>query len=215
LSTAASSSPHTDGAGDSPHALGDSETPNLAAATRAASAFLHALGVPLDSEGRQDTPRRMAQAYAEFFTTTPFAPTTFPNNEGYDELVIAREIPVHAICEHHMLPITGTAHVGYLPSERIIGLSKLARIVEHFTSRPQIQERLTKQIADWLDQQLHPRAVGVVIHAEHSCMTLRGAHAAGSSTTTSTLLGTLRSDSRSRHEFLSLAGVTTSALPVP
>ena len=215
MSTAASSSAHTDGAGDSPYARDDSGAPDVAAAARAASAFLHALGVPLDSEGRQDTPRRMARAYAEFFTTTPFAPTTFPNNEGYDELVIAREIPVHAICEHHMLPITGTAHVGYLPGERIIGLSKLARIVEHFTSTPQTQERLTNQVADWLDQQLHPRAVGVVLQAEHSCMTLRGVHAAGSTSTTSTLLGTLRSDSRSRHEFLSLAGVTSSAAPLP
>jgi len=210
LTTAASRSAHTDGADDSPHPFGTSDTPDLAGATRAASAFLQALGVSVADAGRRDTPQRMAQAYAEFFTAAPFAPTTFANSEGYDELVIARDIPLHSICEHHMLPITGTACVGYLPDSRILGLSKLARTVEHFASRPQVQERLTKQVADWLEQQLQPRAVGVVIRAEHSCMTLRGVHAAGSTTTTSTMLGTLRSDPSSRQEFLSLAGMMNS-----
>jgi GTP cyclohydrolase I len=149
----------------------------------------------------------MARAYAELFTPRPFDLTTFPNDEGYDELVLARGIPVRSVCEHHLLPVVGVAHVGYLPGERILGLSKLARIVEHFACRPQVQERLTKQVADWLSDQLDPKGVGVVIEAEHSCMTLRGVQAAGSSTVTSTLLGALREDARSRQEFFALTGV--------
>jgi GTP cyclohydrolase I len=109
------------------------------------------------------------------------------------------------VCEHHLLPFVGVAHVGYLPGERIVGLSKLARIVEHFARRPQVQERLTKQIADWFDQALQPRGVGVVIEAEHTCMTLRGVRAAGASTITSALVGTIRDDPRTRQEFLALA----------
>ncbi|HEX3004200.1 MAG TPA: GTP cyclohydrolase I, partial [Angustibacter sp.] len=134
--------------------------------------------------------------------------TTFPNDEGYDELVLARGIPVQSVCEHHLLPFVGVAHVGYLPGERILGLSKLARVVELFARRPQVQERLTKQVADWLDDRLAPQGVGVVIEAEHSCMTLRGVRANGSTTVTSTLLGTLRQDARSRAEFLALTGLT-------
>jgi GTP cyclohydrolase I len=149
----------------------------------------------------------MARAYAELFTPRPFNLTTFPNDEGYDELVLARAIPVRSVCEHHLLPFTGVAHVGYLPGRRILGLSKLARIVEHFARRPQVQERLTKQVADWLYTHLRPQGAGVVIVAEHTCMTLRGVQAAGSRTVTSTLLGTLREDPRSRQEFFALAGV--------
>jgi GTP cyclohydrolase I len=149
----------------------------------------------------------MARAYAELFSPRPFDLTTFPNDEGYDELVLARSIPVRSVCEHHLLPFVGVAHVGYLPDTRILGLSKLARVVEHFASRPQVQERLTKQVADWLSTQLQPKGVGVVIEAEHTCMTLRGVKAQGSSTVTSTMLGTLRSDARSRQEFFALAGV--------
>ncbi|MDT4933480.1 MAG: cyclohydrolase, partial [Pseudonocardiales bacterium] len=126
-----------------------------------------------------------------------------------DELVLARSIPLRSVCEHHLLPFVGVAHVGYLPGERILGLSKLARIVTHFASRPQVQERLTKQVAAWLDEQLAPKGVGVVIEAEHTCMTLRGVRAAGSSTVTSALLGTLREDSRSRQEFFALTGRAT------
>jgi GTP cyclohydrolase I len=149
----------------------------------------------------------MARGYAELFTPQTFDLTTFPNDEGYDELVMCRNLPIRSVCEHHMLPFTGTAHIGYLPGDRIIGLSKLARIAEHFACRPQTQERLTKQIADWLADQLQPRGVGVVIEAEHSCMTLRGVHAGGSTTVTSALLGTLRDDARSRQEFFALTGV--------
>ena len=175
-------------------------------AERAAADFLHALGVSTESESMNGTPRRMAKAYAELFSPRPFDLTTFPNEEGYDELVLARDIPVRSVCEHHLLPFVGVAHVGYLPGDRILGLSKLARIVEHFACRPQVQERLTKQVADWLCQQLHPKGVGVVIEAEHTCMTLRGVQATGSTTITSTLLGTLREDGRSRHEFFALTG---------
>ncbi len=180
---------------------------DLAAAERAAREFLQALGVATDSESLRRTPARMAQAYAELFTPRPFDLTTFPNEEGYDELVLARSIPVHSVCEHHLLPFTGVAHVGYLPGDRILGLSKLARVVEHFARRPQVQERLTKQVADWLADRLSPTGVGVVIEAGHTCMTLRGVRAAGSTTVTSTLLGALREDARSRQEFFALTGI--------
>src|ERR1700754_1035988 len=185
----------------------DDNRVDLAAAETAAAQFLTALGVALDSEGTRGTPGRMARAYAELFAPRPFDLTTFPNDEGYDELVLARAIPVRSVCEHHLLPFAGVAHVGYLPGDRILGLSKLARVVEHFACRPQLQERLTKQVADWLDDNLTPRGVGVVVEAEHTCMTLRGVRAGGSSTVTSTLLGTLRTDARSRLEFFALTGV--------
>lgn len=180
---------------------------DLDAAERAAAMFLQALGVDTDTEHLRSTPRRMARAYEELFTPRPFDLTTFPNDEGYDELVVARSIPLRSVCEHHLLPFVGVAHVGYLPGKRILGLSKLARVVELFACRPQVQERLTKQIADLLDSQLQPKGVGVVIEAEHTCMTLRGVQASGSSTITSTLLGTVREDPRSRQEFFALAGV--------
>ncbi|MYS93563.1 MULTISPECIES: GTP cyclohydrolase I FolE [Streptomyces] len=185
----------------------DTDGIDLAGAERAAADFLAALGIDTSSESLHGTPGRMARAYAELFSPRPFDLTTFPNDEGYDELVLARSIPVRSVCEHHLLPFTGTAHVGYLPGHRILGLSKLARVVEHFACRPQVQERLTKQVADWLQAHLEPKGVGVVIEAEHSCMTLRGVQATGSSTLTSTLLGTLRHDARSRAEFLSLTGL--------
>jgi GTP cyclohydrolase IA len=177
---------------------------DLPAAERAAKQFLAALGIATDSEAMADTPRRMAHAYAEMLSPRSFDLTTFPNEEEYDELVLARAIPVQSLCEHHLLPFVGVAHVGYLPGERILGLSKLARVVELFARRPQVQERLTKQVADWLQTKLNPRGVGVVIEAEHMCMTLRGVRSAGASTTTSTLLGVLREDHRTRAEFLSL-----------
>jgi GTP cyclohydrolase I len=179
---------------------------DLAAAERAAADLLRALGLSLDTESLRRTPRRMAQAYAELLTPREFDLTTFPNDEGYDELVLVRAIPFQSVCEHHMLPFVGVAHVGYLPGDRILGLSKVARVVEMFAHGPQVQERLTKKIADWLHQQLQPRGVGVVIEAEHLCMTLRGVRSAGAKTFTSTLLGILREDPRSRAEFLALVG---------
>ena len=177
---------------------------DLVAAERAAADLLEALGLDIDDESIRDTPRRMAHAYAELLTPREFQLTTFANDEGYEELVLARGIPIRSVCEHHLLPFVGVAHVGYLPGARIVGLSKLARVVTHFASRPQVQERLTKQIAALLQSELAPKGVGVVIEAEHTCMTLRGVRAAGSSTVTSTLLGTLRDDARSRQEFFAL-----------
>jgi GTP cyclohydrolase IA len=149
----------------------------------------------------------MARAYAELFDAQPFRLTTFPNDEGYDELVLARSIPFRTVCEHHLLPFAGVAHVGYLPGERILGLSKLARLVEHFAARPQTQERLTKQVADTLADLLQPKGAGVVLEAEHTCMTLRGVRSLGATTVTSALVGVLRTDARSRAEFFALAGV--------
>ncbi|MEU8799576.1 GTP cyclohydrolase I FolE [Spirillospora sp. NPDC048819] len=180
---------------------------DLAAAELAAGEFLRALGVGIDSESLRGTPGRMARAYAELFTPRPFDLTTFPNDDGYDELVLARDIPLRSVCEHHLLPFVGTAHIGYLPGRRILGLSKLARVLEHFACRAQVQERLTKQVADWLQAHLEPAGVGIVIEAEHTCMTLRGVQATGARTVTSTLLGTLRDDPASRQEFLALTGV--------
>jgi GTP cyclohydrolase I len=187
--------------------IGETESVDLAAAERAAGDFLRALGISTESESLRGTPGRMARAYAELFSPRPFDLTTFPNDGGYDELVLARGIPLRSVCEHHLLPFVGTVHIGYLPAERILGLSKFARVAEHFAHRPQVQERLTKQIADWLAEHLAPKGIGVVIEAEHTCMTLRGVQAAGSSTVTSTLLGTLREDPRSRSEFFALTGV--------
>jgi GTP cyclohydrolase I len=179
---------------------------DLAAARRAAAEFLTALGIDLDQDGLRETPARMARAYAELFDPPPVRLTTFDNAEGYDELVIARDIPFRTVCEHHLLPFSGVAHVGYVPAERILGLSKLARLVEHFAARPQTQERLTRQVADCLAERLCPRGAGVVLEAEHSCMTVRGVRATGSTTVTSALLGSLRCDERARAEFFALAG---------
>ena len=179
---------------------------DLAAAEAAASALLTALDIPHGDGTLAGTPRRIARAYAELLTPREFSMTTFPNDEGYDELVLARDIPFTSLCEHHLLPFIGTAVVAYLPGDRILGLSKLARVVELFARRPQVQERMTTQIARWLEDQLKPKGVGIVLTAEHTCMTVRGASARGATTVTSTLLGTLRHDARSRAEFLTLAG---------
>jgi len=190
-----------------------SEGVDLARAERAAAAFLDELGVPGDTDATAATPRRMAHAYAELLTPRSFALTTFPNDENYDELVLASRIPVQSMCEHHMLPFVGTAHVGYLPGERILGLSKLAWVVELFARRPQVQERLTTQVADWLQAHLDPRGVGVVVEAEHLCMTLRGVRSGNTTTTTSTLRGALREDARSRAEFLALTTAVSPTRP--
>ncbi|HET9769540.1 MAG TPA: GTP cyclohydrolase I FolE [Acidimicrobiia bacterium] len=177
------------------------------AAEQAVRDLLLALGQDPASPHLADTPRRVAAAYAEMLTPRDFALTTFPNDEGYDELVVARGIPLHSLCQHHLLPVIGVAHVAYLPGERILGLSKLARVVEMFARGLQVQERLTKQVADWLEDQLQPKGVGVVIEAEHLCMSLRGVQARGCRTVTSALHGLLRQDPRSRAEFFALTGV--------
>src|ERR687896_802964 len=175
-----------------------------AAVQRAARDLLRAVGADVDAEALEETPRRVADAYAELLTPQPFRATTFPNDDGYDELVVARGIPFHSLCQHHLLPFTGVAHVGYLPGPRIIGLSKLARVVELFARGLQVQERLTKQVADWLEDALEPKGVGVVVEAEHLCMSLRGVQASGSKTIPSALRGLVRDNARTRQEFLAL-----------
>ena len=175
------------------------------AAARAVADLLLALGQDVTDESLRDTPRRVAATYAELLQPRPFNLTTFPNDEQYDEMVIARGIPFSSLCEHHLLPFTGVAHVAYLPGDRILGLSKLARVVELFARRLQVQERLTKQVASWLQQHVQPKGVGVVLEAEHTCMSIRGVHAPGTETVTSALLGVLRDDPRTRAEFLALA----------
>lgn len=182
-------------------------TVDAAAAEEAVSDLLVALGQDMSEDHLRDTPRRVAAAYLELLEPREFNLTTFSNEEKYDELVAAREIPFHSLCQHHLLPFKGVAHVAYLPGERIIGLSKLARIVEWFARNLQTQERLTKQVADCLQQHLHPKGVGVVLEAEHLCMSLRGVRATGSVTVTSSLQGLLRTDARSRAEFFAIAGV--------
>jgi GTP cyclohydrolase I len=177
-----------------------------AAVQRAARDLLAALGADLETEGLRETPRRMAAAYAELLTPEPFSLTAFPNDEGYDELVVVRDIPFQSLCMHHVLPFFGVAHVAYLPAERILGLSKLARVVELFARDLQLQERLTTQIAACLHAQLQPKGVGVVLEAEHLCMSLRGVQKAGAKTVTSALHGLVRDDPRTRAEFLSLTG---------
>ena len=174
------------------------------AAQRGAADLLRALGADLESEGLRDTPQRMVQAYVELLTPQPFRPTTFPNEGGYDELVLVRAIPFYSLCMHHMLPFHGLAHVGYLPGERIVGLSKLARVVELFARDLQVQERLTTQIAGWIQEQLEPKGVGVVLEAEHLCMSMRGVQKFGATTVTSALHGQVRDDPRTRQEFLTL-----------
>lgn len=178
---------------------------DLDAAEKAARGLLLALGADIDAAGLEDTPGRIARAYAELLTPIPFNATTFPNDEGYDELVVVRDIPFQSLCMHHMLPFHGTAHVAYLPGERIIGLSKLGRVVDLFARDLQVQERLTTQVADWIDEKLAPAGVGVIIEAEHLCMSLRGVQKAGSRTVTSALRGSIKDDPRTRQEFLSLA----------
>src|SRR6476619_2523901 len=178
-------------AGPSLHIARDSTGVDIDAAERAAAGFLAALGIDVEHEDLRETPARMARAYAELFSSSPLRLTTFANDEGYDELVLARAIPFRTVCEHHLLPFSGLAYVGYLPGERIIGLSKLARLV-----------------AECLADRLRAPGVGVVLEAEHSCMPLRGVRAHGAKTVTSALLGTLRADPASRAEFFALAGVS-------
>jgi GTP cyclohydrolase I len=180
-----------------------------AAVARASRDLLIALGADLESEGLRETPRRMAAAYLELLTPEPFSMTTFPNDEGYDELVVVRDIAFQSLCMHHVLPFHGVAHIAYLPADRILGLSKLARVVDLFARDLQLQERLTTQIAGWLQEELQPKGVGVVLEAEHLCMSLRGVQKHGAKTATSALHGLVRDDPRTREEFLSLTGGRT------
>ena len=163
-----------------------------------------------DREGLLDTPARVARSYRELFAgygTDPhdYLKRTFEEVGGYDELVVLKDIRVVSFCEHHMLPVIGRAHVGYLPTNKVVGISKLARVVQGFARRLQIQEKLTADVAEAIQEILEPAGVGVVIEAEHSCMTLRGVNTPGSTLTTSKLLGVIRDDPRTREEFLRLA----------
>jgi GTP cyclohydrolase I len=180
---------------------------DVAVATEAVRTLLLALGQEVDSEHLADTPRRVANAYAELLTPQPFTFTTFPNDDRYDELVLVRDVAFRSLCAHHLLPFSGVAHVGYVPGPRIAGLSKLARVVEHFARGLQVQERLTRQIAEFLQDNLYARGVAVVLEAEHTCMSLRGVRAVGARTVTSALLGLPRDDAAIRAEFLARTGV--------
>jgi GTP cyclohydrolase IA len=180
-----------------------------AAVEQASRELLRALGTDVDAESLSETPRRMADAYAELLTPQPFRATTFPNDDDYDQLIVAQGIPFHSLCMHHLLPFHGVAHIGYLPGERIIGLSKLGRVVELFARDLQIQERMTTQIASWLERELAPKGVGVVLEAEHLCMSLRGVQKLGAKTVTSALHGCVRDDARTRQEFLALTARTS------
>jgi GTP cyclohydrolase IA len=186
------------------HCVGPSVI-DMAATQQAVRLLLLALGQDPDAEHLIETPRRVAESFEEFLSHEPVDLTTFPNDEDYHELVLARGIPFSSLCEHHLLPFHGVAHVGYVPAARLVGLSKLARIVDVFSRRLQLQERLTAQVADWLEDQLHPEAVAVVIEADHLCMSLRGIRATGALTVTSAVHGLFRDDPRARQEFLALA----------
>ncbi|WP_080640753.1 GTP cyclohydrolase I FolE [Salinispora arenicola] len=171
-------------------------------AEEAVAALLTNLGVSLDRESVADTPRRVAATYRELLSPYEFQTTTFPNEDGCDELVLVRSIPFHSLCEHHLLPFFGVAHVGYVPGERVLGLSKLARVVQACARGLQIQERLTNRVADWFVEEIAPLGAGAVVHAQHTCMSVRGVKAMGSWTTTSATRGVLRDDPEHRAEFL-------------
>ena len=175
---------------------------------RAVRDILEAIGEDPDREGLKETPERVARMYEEVFsglTEDARDHLKLFNEKGNDELVVVRDIPLYSMCEHHLLPFVGKAHIAYIPSDgKIIGLSKLARIVNVYAKRPQVQERLTTQIADFLYEELEAKSVAVLIQAEHLCMTMRGAKAAGAMTQTSALRGTARKDARTRAEVMSL-----------
>ena len=164
-----------------------------------------------DREGLRDTPARVARSYSQLFSgygedPRTYLERTFQETGGYDELIVLSNVRVVSFCEHHMLPVVGKAHVGYLPRDRVVGISKLSRVVSGFSRRLQIQEKLTADIAEAIQEVLNPVGVGVVIEAEHSCMTIRGVNTPGSLLTTSRLLGVIRDDPRTRQEFLRAVG---------
>jgi GTP cyclohydrolase I len=186
------------------------EKPTAEEAEEAVRTLIRWAGDDPEREGLLDTPGRVTRSYRELFGGYDIDPRvylerTFEEVGGYDELVVLRDIRVVSFCEHHMLPVIGRAHVGYLPTHRVVGISKLARVVNGFARRLQIQEKLTAEIAEAIQDILQPQGVGVVIEAEHSCMTLRGVNTPGSSLTTSRLLGVIRDDARTRQEFFRLA----------
>ncbi|MBR4051035.1 MAG: GTP cyclohydrolase I FolE [Clostridia bacterium] len=181
------------------------DKPRIEAAIRE---ILIAIGEDPDREGLVETPDRVARMYEEIFSgleEDPEKHLKIFTEEDNDEMVVVRDIPLYSMCEHHLIPFIGKAHIAYIPGEgRVIGLSKLARIVNCFARRPQLQERLTSQVADFLFDNLQPQGVAVVVEAEHLCMTMRGARASGSQTRTSAMRGIMRSDARTRAEAMSL-----------
>ena len=185
--------------------------PSREQAEQAVDTLLRWAGDDPEREGLRDTPQRVALAYEDWFRgyaedPVKFLQRTFEEVDGYDELIVLRDITFESHCEHHMAPIIGVAHVGYLPDKKIVGISKLARVVETFARRLQVQEKLTAQIAQCIDSVLKPRGVGVVIDAVHQCMTTRGIHKSGVSMVTSQMLGSFRKDARTRAEFLQMIG---------
>jgi GTP cyclohydrolase I len=191
--------------------------PNQAEAEAAVRTLIEWAGDDPDREGLVETPNRVVRAYEEFFagyTQDPVAllTTTFEETANYDEMIVMRNIRLESHCEHHIVPILGRAHIGYLPSDRVIGISKLARVVEVFAKRLQIQETLTAQIANTIQEVLKPRGVGVVIEAAHQCMTTRGVRKPGVSMVTSRMLGTFRDDPTTRQEFLAIIGNSRSRI---
>ncbi|HEX4530325.1 MAG TPA: GTP cyclohydrolase I FolE [Acidimicrobiia bacterium] len=186
------------------HVVGGGGAVDLDAATVAVHDLLVALGQEPGSDHLAETPRRVATALAELLTPRPFTMTTFANDESYDEMVVVRDIAFHSLCAHHMLPFLGVAHVAYLPDARVVGLSKLARLVEHCSRGLQTQERLTTEVADALNERLAPRGVGVAIEATHLCMSLRGVQASGAMTVTAAVRGDVRDDPSTRAEFTRL-----------
>ena len=192
-----------------PEGAPDGGRPTAEEAEAAVRTLIRWAGDDPDREGLIDTPGRVARSYRELFGGYDVDPRaylerTFEEVGGYDELVVLRDIRFVSFCEHHMLPVVGRAHVGYLPRERVVGISKLARVVRGFARRLQIQEKMTAEIAETIQEVLNPFGVGVVVEAEHSCMTLRGVNAPGALLTTSRLVGVLRDDPRTRQEFLRL-----------
>lgn len=187
--------------------MAQSDKPSRAEAEAAVRTLLRWAGDDPAREGLLDTPRRVVDAYGDWFVgygTDPegYLKRTFEEVAGYDEMVVLRDIDFESHCEHHMAPIIGRAHVGYLPDGKVVGISKLARVVDAYARRFQVQEKMTAQIAEVINRVLQPRGVGVVIEASHECMTTRGVHKRGVSMTTSTLLGSFREDARTRAEFL-------------
>ena len=173
--------------------------------------LLDKIGEDPDREGLRETPRRVVDAYLEYFRgygedPRAYLAKTFEEVGGYDEIVMLRDIPFHSHCEHHMAPILGKAHVAYLPHDRVVGISKLARVVHAFARRLQVQERLTAEVAECIDTELQPKGVGVIIEATHACMTCRGVETPGVTMTTSCMLGVFRDDEKSRHELMRLLG---------
>jgi GTP cyclohydrolase I len=194
-----------------PSNISPSERPSREQAEQAVEILLRWAGDNPQREGLLDTPKRVALAYEDWFRgygedPVEFLRRTFEEVEGYDELIVLRDITFESHCEHHMAPIIGVAHVGYLPDKKVVGISKLARVVETFARRLQVQEKLTAQIANCIASVLKPRGVGVVIDAVHQCMTTRGIHKSGVSMVTSQMLGTFRKDARTRAEFLQMIG---------